>query len=159
MNLLMSIFTVAVLAAAPVSELRAAIPIGIHSFGLHPALVVTVAIIGNMIPAVLIIYFLEPFIRWLGKYIPFIHKFFDKWLVRAREKVRPQIDKYGIPGLVIFIGIPLPMTGVWTGAAGAVLLGFSKKNALLASFGGVVMAAVIVLVLDLGLASVFKFFR
>lgn len=159
MSYLIGILTVIGLAAAPVSELRAAIPIGIHSFGIDPLIVVMVAIVGNMMPAVMIIYFLEPFIRWLGRYIPFIHKFFDKWLVHAREKVRPQVEKYGIPGLVVFIGIPFPLTGVWTGAAGAVLLGFSKKNALFASFCGVVMASFIVLAIDMGLISVFRIFR
>ncbi len=149
--------TVAAIAAAPITELRAAIPVAIHTFGFSPFAAVLISVAGNMIPGIAIIYLLDPFMRFLGRRVPFLHGKVFRRLEKMREKVRPEIDKYGVIGLAIFIGIPLPMTGVWTGAAGSVLLGIPKKKGMLACLLGVTAASLIILSIDLGLVSFLRF--
>jgi uncharacterized membrane protein len=159
MNAWLEIATVVAVAAAPVSELRGAIPLAMHAFGFDPSSAIVFAVIGNFLPAVLIVYGLEPSLRALGKRFPAIQRFMDGWLARARRKVQEKIGRYGIVGLVIFVGTPLPLTGVWTGAAGATLLGLSKKKTLAACLGGILVAAAIVLAVDRGAVSFLSFLK
>jgi len=158
MSTLESLLWTAALAAAPITELRAAIPLGIHSFGLTAPAAFFAAVAGNLVPALLIINLLEPTMHLLGRYIPVVHRFADHWLVRSREKVRPQVVRYGAVGLLVFIAIPLPLTGAWTGAVGAVLLGITKRKAMLAALGGILVAATVVLAADLGIVKLIGLF-
>ena len=73
-------------------------------------------------------------------------------------KLGPKIRKYGMWGILLFVGIPLPITGAWTGTLGAWVLGLDRKRSMLAASGGVAMSATIVsliLVLGKGVGSVF----
>jgi uncharacterized membrane protein len=73
-------------------------------------------------------------------------------------KLGPKIRKFGLWGIMVFVGIPLPITGAWTGTLGAWVLGLDRKRSMLAASGGVVMSATIVsliLVLGKGVGSVF----
>jgi len=76
--------------------------------------------------------------------IPQYQKFFDKFVENARKKVHSKVEKYGYWGLMVFVAIPLPATGAWTGTLGAWVLGLSRKKAFLAIAGGVVIAGLIV---------------
>ncbi len=98
----------------PVLELKAAIPVGMAIFGMDLWLAFFLAYIGSCLPAPLIIRLLKPIMRWI-RHVKFLRKFFDK-VVDSSLKRANQIRKYSLWGLFIFVAIPLPGTGVWTGS-------------------------------------------
>ncbi|MEO0052582.1 MAG: small multi-drug export protein [candidate division WOR-3 bacterium] len=131
----------------PIVELRGAVPIGNNLFGLPLWQTLLLAIGGNMLPIFLVVLLLEKAVEWLG-HIAVFRRFFD-WLFQRTRKRSGVIERFEFWGLVIFVGIPLPMTGAWTGSVAAVLLGMPYFRALLGIFLGVLMAAVIVTALSL----------
>ncbi|MFH1093910.1 MAG: small multi-drug export protein [Candidatus Omnitrophota bacterium] len=143
---------VVIVSAMPVSELRGAIPIGIM-LGLAPIKVFVLAILGNLIPVVPLLYLLEPVSAKLRKFSCF-KKFFD-WLFERTRKKSKLIEKYELIGLIIFVAIPLPMTGAWTGCVAASMLKLDKKLSFFAVAAGVAVAAVIVSVLTLSAKGYF----
>ena len=143
---------VVIVSAMPVSELRGAIPIGIM-LGLPPVKVFVLAIIGNLIPVLPLLYFLEPVSERLRKF-PVFKKFFD-WLFERTRKKSKIIEKYELLGLIILVAIPLPMTGAWTGCVAASMLKLQKKLSFFAVAAGVAIAAVIVTILTLSAKGYF----
>jgi uncharacterized membrane protein len=136
-----------VVAALPVVELRGAIPLGINVLDLPFLTVFALAVVGNMLP----VPFILKLIDWLAVFLsrfPFFKRLFD-WLftrTRARSDI---VQRYGGWGLALFVAIPLPMTGAWTGALAAVLLGIPFREAVLFIFIGVFAAGTIVTTLAL----------
>jgi uncharacterized membrane protein len=149
------IITVIIVAAAPLSELRGAIPLGINLFKLNPLSVVIFSVAGNLLPVLVISYFFDPLIYFFSQKIPAFHRFISKHLETARHKIKKAVSRYGFIGLVIFVAIPLPLFGVYTGAAGAVLLGMPRRRIIYACALGVLAAAAIVYFVD---ALIFKLF-
>ena len=143
---------VVIVSAMPVSELRGAIPIGIM-LGVAPVKVFILAIIGNLIPVLPLLYFMEPVSEKLRKF-PLFKKFFD-WLFERTRKKSEVIEKYELLGLIIFVAIPLPMTGAWTGCIAASLLKLEKKLSFFAVSAGVSIAAVIVTIITLSAKGYF----
>jgi uncharacterized membrane protein len=143
-----------VLAASmlPYLELRGAIPLA-WQLGFGPLEAYTVAVIGNMIPVIPIIVLIEPVLKSLSK-VPIFKNFCEWVLVRSRKQV-PYVQKYGFLGLTIFVAIPLPMTGAWSGATIAFVLGMRKRLAFLSVLFGVLSAGLIVTGLTYGLAYLF----
>jgi len=133
-------------AMLPVSELRGAIPLG---FALNLPLEKTVflSFLGNLFPIPFILIFLKPVAKYLRKFL-LGKKFFD-WLFTKTEKKAKIVERYEFLGLVIFVGIPLPMTGAWTGAIAASLLGMRFTKAILAITLGIIIAEIIVTLLIL----------
>lgn len=131
----------------PIVELRGAVPVGNNLFGLPLWQTVLLSITGNIVPILVVLLLLERAVEWLG-HVPVFRRFFD-WLFRRTRSRSGVIERFEFWGLVIFVGIPLPMTGAWTGSVAAVLLGMPYFRALLGIFLGVVMAAVIVTTLSL----------
>ncbi len=127
--------------ALPVLELRGAIPLGLN---LHEPLlkVSLLAIVGNLIPIPALLFFLEPVSSKLRKFYLF-EKFFS-WLFARTRKKSKLIEKYEFFGLIIFVAIPLPMTGAWTACIAASLLKMPFKRAFTAISIGVSIAALIV---------------
>lgn len=134
-------------AMLPIVELRGAIPLGINFYNLDWYRVVILAIIGNMIPILPLLFFLNKFTELLSR-IPVFKKFFD-WLFTRTRKKSKIIEEYEMIGLMIFVAIPLPATGAWTGTVAAFLLGLGYFQSLIAIFCGVLIAAVIVTTLSL----------
>jgi len=129
------------LAAMPVSELRGAIPFGVAS-GLALPTAVGVSIIGNLLPVVPILWWLAPVERWLVRF-RFWKRFFD-WLDQRSQTRARIVQRYQLLGLALFVSIPLPITGAWTGCAAAVFFRLPRRQALVAICCGVMMAALIV---------------
>ncbi|MFH1692343.1 MAG: small multi-drug export protein [Candidatus Omnitrophota bacterium] len=127
--------------ALPILELRGAIPLGLK---LHePILKVCIlAIIGNMAPIAPLFFLLEPISKKLRK-IPFFEKFFF-WLFKRTQKKGKLIEEFELLGLIIFVAIPLPMTGAWTGCMAASLLKMPFRHVFVAITIGVIIASVIV---------------
>lgn len=139
----------------PIVELRGAIPIGI-ALKLNPLVTTLLAIVGSTIPVPIIFFTIRPILNYL-KNTKLLGKKIDKFLAKTMRK-SDQITKYGFWGLLIFVGIPLPGTGAWTGTLIAVLLDLRFKSTILAVFLGNIMAGTIIFVIsNLAIFSI-KFF-
>lgn len=143
---------VVIISAMPVSELRGAIPLGVMMH-LNVFKVFFLAIAGNMIPVLPLLYLLDPVSKKLRRSKPW-EKFFD-WLFARTRKKSELVEKYEFWGLLFLVAIPLPMTGAWTGSIAASLFGLNKKLSFIAVTAGVVAAAVIVTILTLGTKGLF----
>ena len=125
----------------PVIELRGAIPMGI-SLGVEPLRAFLICLGGSMIPVPFIMFGIRPIFNWLQR-TAFFRKRIDKISARTLHKGR-NIKKYGFWGLILFVAIPLPGTGVWSGTLAAVLLNMRFKLAFIAIFIGNIIAGTIV---------------
>lgn len=142
------IFLTFTMAMMPVVELRGAIPLGVAA-GLPPALACLTAILGNLVPAPLIILLarrIADFLRGTRFFGPKIG-----WLERRAHLKGRLVRKYRLLGLVILVGIPLPGTGAWTGSLVAAMLNIRMRHALPAILLGLVIAAAITTAITLGL--------
>lgn len=135
----------------PVVELRGAIPYGIAS-GVGPWLACLLSVVGNMLPVPFILLFIRKILQWMKRY-PRLGRIARKLEARAERK-SGKVRKSELIGLCIFVAIPLPGTGAWTGALIAALMEMRLKRALPAIFVGVLTAALIVtLVMVLGIEA------
>lgn len=132
------------LAMTPLGELRAAIPVALAVYKMPLATAYLVSVIGNLVPVVLLLLFLEPVSVFLRKKSRFFESFFSWLFERTRKKGESQVKKYGYPALALFVAVPLPMTGGWTGCAIAFLFKMPFTKALAAIGGGVALAGAIV---------------
>lgn len=113
---------------------------------------IPICIIGNIIPIPFILLFIKQIFKWLKK-IKFFKRFIEKLEARAMSK-SDSIKKYEFWGLVLFVGIPLPGTGAWTGSLIAALLEIDFKKAILAELLGIAIATVIMSIFSYGLLEV-----
>ena len=138
---------VVLIAALPIAELRVAIPVAIQTLDFPWYTAYLLAILGNMLPVPFILLFLEGGSCLLSR-VPLFKKWLD-WLFERTRRRGKVIQKYKRLGLVLFVAIPLPVTGAWTGALAAVLLGIGFKQAFFSILLGVLIAGVIVTCLTL----------
>lgn len=147
---------VALLAIAPFSELRGSIPYGVlRGLPFFPVVLVSIAL--NIITGILVYFFLDGFVKIFLK-LRFFKKFYNKVIERSQKKVHAQVEKYGWIGVALFVGIPLPITGAWTGALGSYLIGLDKRKTIISIILGVIMAAIIVSLATISGISAFSFF-
>ncbi|MFC1612365.1 COG2426 family protein [Patescibacteria group bacterium] len=149
--------TTILVAAAPVSELRGAIPLALEVFEFSVLKTLVLAWIGNFLPVPIILYFLGP-IEKIFRKISFFDKFFVWLYRRTRHKFEGKYLKWGNLALVLFVAIPLPITGAWTGSVAAYLFGIPRRYAIPLILLGIFIASVIVTLLDLGITNGLKFF-
>ncbi|MFC1929540.1 COG2426 family protein [Chloroflexota bacterium] len=136
------ILVVLAIAAAPISELRGAIPVAISVFHFPWYYAFLLAVIGNLLPVPFILLLLNSVSRLLNKV-----RFFEQllnWLFERTRRRGKIIERYERIGLALFVAIPLPITGAWTGSLAAVLLGLKFRYAFLSIFIGVLASGVIV---------------
>lgn len=108
-----------------------------------------VSIVGNILPIPIVLLFLEKIFDFLKKF-----KWTEKLVSKFERKVllkKKQIDKYGYLGLLLFVGIPLPGTGAWTGSALAVLLHLDRKKSFIYIFLGIILASIIMSIFSYGI--------
>ena len=139
--------SVAAISTLPIVELRGAIPVGIVAFGMPWWKVYLVAVVGNMLPIPFILLLLGPVSNFMMRF-PVGKKFFD-WLFSRTRRKSASIEKYEALGLTLFVAIPLPVTGGWTGAMAAFLMGIPFGKSMLYILMGVMTAGVIMTVLAL----------
>ena len=150
MQIILPSWLVTLLAAAlPVSELRGAIPLAIGVYGYDPWQAYLLAVLGNLLPVVPLLLFLGPVSDWLRRFI-FWDKFFTWLFSRTRRKYIREHESFSLTALALFVAIPLPVTGAWTGCAIAFLVGFRFWPAFAAISTGVLLAGVIVTATVLG---------
>ena len=136
----------------PIVELRAGLPYGI-ALGLDYPLALTAALVGNMIPVPFIVVYIRRIFVWLRAHFEKMDSFITK-LERKAHLKGETVRKYGPLGLMIFVAIPLPGTGAWTGALIAALLDMRLKSAVPSIFLGVCIAATIMTLLTFGVIHI-----
>ena len=136
----------------PVVELRFGLPYGI-ALGLEYPLALMAALLGNMIPVPFIIVYIKRIFEWMRKHMPRMNALVTKLENRAHLKGET-VEKYGHWGLLIFVAIPLPGTGAWTGALIAALLNIRTSKAVPVILIGVCIAAAIMTLITYGVIHV-----
>lgn len=154
----------------PLFELRWSIPIGLFSktiegipligsmqgMGLDLTLVFLVCVGANIFLGFLAYFFFDKVIFIFLK-VPFLKKFYDKIVIKSQKKADPLVEKYGLIGMSIFIAIPLPGSGTWSGALVGNLLNFGYKRFFIANLIGVIIAGIIVTIVFAGAFSFLGF--
>ena len=121
--------TIFITSMIPLIELRGSIPLGFF-FGLAPETIYLLTVIGSLIPAFFILLLLNPISNFLMKHFEICNKFFTKLFANTREKHTDAIIKYGPIFLVVFVAIPLPGSGAWTGSLLAFLFDIKYWQAI-----------------------------
>lgn len=137
-----------IISCLPILELRGGL-IAAALLDLNPITSYIISIIGNMLPIPFILWLITPIFNWLKK-----RKSFTRIIERLENKTlskKDALEKGEFWGLMIFVGIPLPGTGAWTGALLAALLGMDKKKAFISIFCGVIIASIIMMIVSYGL--------
>jgi len=135
------------IAMLPILELRGALPIANQIFGIPILPALGLSLLGNLLPVVPILLFLGPVSEWLQQF-PVFDRFFPWLFARTRAKSE-LVQKYEVIGLMLFVAVPLPATGAWTGCVAAFLFGIPFWPALIAISLGVLIAGIIVTTLVL----------
>ena len=147
--------SVFILSMLPIAELRVSLPLAltVYKMPLWEAYVVAVA--GNIVPAVCILFLLGPVSRFLMQHSSTARKFFDWLFERTRGRFSKKYMKYGEWALVLLVAIPLPVTGAWTGSVAAFLFGIPVRRSLPLISLGVAIAGIIVGMASSGAISFF----
>jgi len=135
----------------PVVELRGGIPFGV-ALGLPVWAAYLAAIIGNILPVPFILVYIRQVFRWLRQHMPALNRVVDKLEKKAHLKGR-RVTKYKYLGLMLFVAVPLPGTGAWTGALAAAFLDMPLRKALPSIFAGILVAGIAISILTFGVAS------
>ncbi len=143
-----------IISMIPVIELRGAIPIGV-SLGLSHAEAMGISIIGNMLPVPFIILFIRPIFRWMTRKSGKLARLAEKLETKAEGKW-DRIHRYQFFALTIFVAIPLPGTGAWSGALIAAVMNMRLRNALPSILLGVLIAGILVSGITYGFTSIFN---
>lgn len=142
---------VLIVSMVPLIELRGAVPFGVAA-GMSWQQVMPLAILGNMLPIPILLFFGEKILDWVISLKPFA-KLGTAYKNRLMNK-REQVTKYAKWGLFLFVAIPIPGTGAWSGSLIATILKLPKGKSFLAILGGVVTAGIIMLALSNGAKDV-----
>ena len=151
-------FITALIAMIPIVELRGAIPIAV-GWGVDPWVALALCTVCNMLPVPIIYFFARRFLVWGAKRENFFGKFCNFFLVKGEHAGQKLVAKTGRGGLflalMLFVGIPIPGTGAWTGTLGASFLDMGFKSTVAAVSLGVMLAGIIMAVGSMGFVSVF----
>lgn len=139
-----------IISLMPILELRGGL-LAASLLGLTPVRSYIICIIGNIIPVPFILWFINSILNWMrnSKYKKI--KGIAKWLDKKVDKHKGKIEKYGFWGLVLFVGIPLPGTGAWTGCLIASVLEMDRKKSFIAAMIGIFIASIIMMLISFGL--------
>ncbi len=141
-------WAVFLLSMIPITELRAAVPIGLEVYQLSIAQTFIISVLGNMIPTIFILLLLPRMHNWVLR-----QKFFGdvlrKKLSDAEKYFSGKYAKYGSIALILFVGIPLPFTGAWTGSLAAFIFNIPFKKSFPLIFVGVCLAATLMTLITL----------
>lgn len=141
-----------IISLMPILELRGGL-IAAALLGLDPVPSYIISIIGNVLPVPFILLLITKILAWMkNSKVKFFNKIAN-WLDEKVEKHKGQIEKFGYLGVVLFVGIPLPGTGAWTGSLIASVLNMDRKKTFLAVLVGLFMASVIMMLLSFGIIA------
>ncbi len=139
-----------IISILPILELRGGL-IAASLLNVSPLTGYIVSIIGNTLPVPFILLFINKILDCMGKSkIKWMNKL-SKWLDKKARKHKDSIEKYGYLGLTLFVGVPLPGTGAWTGCLAASVLNMDKKKSFISIMLGIIMASIIMMLISYGL--------
>ena len=148
---------VTICAMIPIIELRGAIPLG-AALGLPWWQSYLFAVLGNMLPVPFILLFIKKIIAFMTNCrVKFLNKI-GTWLTKKAEKNRDKIEKYSFFGVCLFVAIPLPVTGAWTGSLVAATIDMKLHRAFLSCLLGVMLAGVIMTLASYSVVAAFEIF-
>lgn len=147
-------FAIFIISMVPIVELRGAIVVA-SILKLSPLPVFLVSVIGNLLPIPFIILFIKKIFAWMRKVSPKLNGIVDKLEAKA-EKNKAKVLKYAFWGLTLFVAIPLPGTGAWTGALVAAMLDMPLKKAFPSVLVGVIIAGIIMTFVSYGTVAIFS---
>ncbi len=133
---------VVIVSALPVTELRGALPIAINLFHMPWHKAFYLAIIGNLLPVPILLLFLDPLAKAVSRVE--VGRRLVNWVFEHTRRRGKAIERYERIGLTLFVAIPLPVTGAWTGSIAAFLLGLRFRHAFLSILTGIIIAGAIV---------------
>ncbi len=152
----------------PAFELRASIPVGILSgklylpfgmalegMGLSWTFVFIVCVISNAVLGIVLYPLIDGIMNLLER-IPVIGRFWTKFVVHAQNRIHPYVEKWGTVGVALFVAIPLPGSGSYTGSVGAYMLGMSYRRFIMANTLGVILAGTAVTAITLTGSKLFN---
>ncbi len=145
--MLSEIITLVLFTLLPFLELRASIPYGILVLKMHWPAVFLICVTANILLAPALYIFLDKFVHLFLK-IKTLNRMYQKYVDKTQKKIHKYVDKYGTLGIAVFIGIPLPGTGVYSAAIGAYAIGMHFKSFFRASVIGVLIAGIIITLLS-----------
>jgi len=149
--LIINILKIAFISALPITELRGAIPIALTIYKMPVFPAYFFAVLGNIVPVIFLLLYLKPFSNFLCRW-HFLNIFF-KWLFKRTHQYEEKFEKYGAFFLLVFVAVPLPGTGAWTGSIAAFVFGIRFWYAFPAIVGGIIIAGIIVTLTSLGIIS------
>ena len=153
----------------PALELRASIPLGILSggvnifnftlqgFGMNWGIVFLICVMSNILLGIFVYIIISKFIQYFLKFKLF-NKFYHYKVEKIQRKIKPSVDRYGLLGLALFIGLPIPGSGSYTGALAAHVLGMDYKKFIVANTIGVTIAGILVTIITLTGIQIFSLF-
>ncbi|HAJ44944.1 MAG: hypothetical protein UV53_C0005G0003 [Candidatus Azambacteria bacterium GW2011_GWE1_42_9] len=144
-------------AALPLSELRGAIPLAMLKFGFSPYKALAIGVLGNILPVLPILLGLKKTSEYLSDKFHWVGKFFDWIFERTRTKHSDHFLYWGNLALLIFVAIPLPLTGAYSGAVAAFVFGIPAKHAFWFIVLGVLVAGLIVTAVTVFGENIFKY--
>lgn len=140
--MLVEILLLVILCFLPIFELRLAVPFGIIVLGMNSFLVFLICLLANFVVGLIVYWILDLLILVACKF-KFLKTFYDKKVLKVQKKIHPQVEKYGWIALALFIGVPLPGSGVYTGALAAKLMGMDFKEFVFSCLLGVFISGLI----------------
>jgi uncharacterized membrane protein len=150
--------TSVLLCLLPISELRGGLPYALAR-GMAPWQAYLLCVAANGLVGPLVFLFLST-VHGFFIQISWYNRIFEKLVARSRRRVHEKVEKYGYAGLIVFVAIPLPITGAYTGALGAWVLGMEAKKSFASVFAGVIIAgAVVTAVYQLGVQALYIFIK
>lgn len=153
-----TVLTSVLLCLLPISELRGGLPYALAR-GLVPWQAYLLCVAANGLVGPLVFLFLST-LHGLLEHLYWYRRVFEKLVERSRQRVHEKVEKYGYAGLIVFVAIPLPITGAYTGALGAWVLGMDARKSFLSIFAGVLVAGLVVTgVYLLGVRALYIFIK
>ena len=140
----------------PALELRASIPYGILVLGMDWSVVFIVCILANIILGPIVYILLDKSVHLVTR-IGFIGRIYDRLVERTQKRIEKYVDRYGEMGIAIFIGVPLPGSGSYSGALGAYILGLGMIKFIKANIFGVLIAGILVTIVTLSGNGLFDY--
>ena len=141
-----------IISMCPILELRGGL-IAASLLNMDPWISYLICMIGNILPIPFILWFINRILNWMRNSKNKKINGIAKWLDKKVDKHKGQIEKFGYFGLILFVGIPLPGTGAWTGCLIASVLEMDKNKSFLCAIIGVFMASIIMMLLSFGILS------
>lgn len=147
---------VVLLSITPIMEIRLSIPFAMQVYGFTPYQAMFWSVLGDIIPAILLIYYLGSVSRFLMKRSSMARRFFAWLFSKTRQKFPEDYATLGKIALLFFVALPFPGFGAWSGAIAAWLFDMKKTEALIFILLGIILAALAVTGLSVGIFSIFK---